>query len=144
MAGQVTSVDLPTTQSVGPGGGNGDAFVAKFDPSGALLYNTRLGGSDLDSPGGIAADHGGSTYVTGSTTSTNFPTRGAFQERLFPTGDQTGCVVCADAFVTKLDPSGGLDYSSYLGGEADDSGGTYLSVGSGIATDSSGNAYVTG
>lgn len=44
---------------------------------------------------------------------------------------------CADAFVTKLDPSGRLVYSTYLGGSGSDGGG-------GIAVDSSGNAYLAG
>src|SRR5205807_10510131 len=80
---------------------------------------------------GIAVDSSGNAYVTGDTFSTNFPTTaGAFQTAL--SGGY-------DAFVTKLNPTGSapLVYSTYLGG----SGGE---IGSGIAVDASGNAYVTG
>ena len=66
--------------------------------------------------------------MTGETYSTDFPTKNAFQ-RTF--GGEW------DAFVTKLNPSGSLVYSTYLGGSG-------MDWGRGIAVDSSGNAYVTG
>ncbi len=83
-------------------------------------------------------DTAGSAYVTGYTSSTNFPTTtGAFQPAIGTTaaGVTTGM---GDAFVTKLNPAGsGLVYSTYLGGGSDDHG-------LGIAVDIGGNAYVTG
>ena len=110
---------------------NGDAFVTKLNPSGsALVYSTFMGGSGYDNGHDIAVDSAGSAYVTGWTSSTNFPTRNAMQ----PTsgGGQY------DAFVFKLNPAGsGLVYSTYLGGTSDD-------WGYGIALDSSGDAYVIG
>jgi hypothetical protein len=105
--------------------------VTKLNAAGsALVYSTYLGGSGLDWGNGIAVDSFGNAYVTGLTDSTNFPTVNAFQAK-FGGGDR-------DAFVTKLSFEGSaLVYSTYLGGSGSDSG-------SGIAVDSSGNAYVTG
>ena len=112
-------------------GGSYDAFVTKLNPAGtAAVYTTYIGGSSVNLGTGIAVDASGSAYVTGYTSSTNFPTTpGAYQ-----TSSQGG----VDAFVTKLTPAGtGMAYSSYLGGNSSDEG-------LGIALDSSGDAYVTG
>src|SRR5882724_7807822 len=96
-----------------------------IDPG--LLYSTYLGGGGDDYGNDIAVDGTGSAYVTGYTTSADFPTTpGAF--------DTTGSF---DALVTKLNASGGLVYSTYLGGGAYDSA-------SGVAVDGAGNAYLTG
>ncbi|MDQ6666060.1 MAG: SBBP repeat-containing protein, partial [Acidobacteriota bacterium] len=110
--------------------GGRDAFVTKLNAAGnTLLYSTYLGGSDYDSGNAIAVDASGSAYVTGDTSSINFPVIGAFQTS--KAGQQ-------DAFVAKLNPAGAaLSYSTYLGGSRDDRG-------AGIAVDAGGNAYVTG
>src|SRR5262245_25257658 len=137
ITGFTTSVaDFPTMAAWQPAFGGlrtngffGDAFVTKFDPAGALIYSTYLGGSDEDAGYRIAVDSLGNAYVTGQTFSADFPTTsGAFQTAL------SGGV---DAFVTKLDPRGLPLYSTYLGG----SGGE---LGHGIAVDARGAAYVTG
>jgi Beta-propeller repeat/Abnormal spindle-like microcephaly-assoc'd, ASPM-SPD-2-Hydin len=96
-----------------------------------VVYSTYLGGSSGDDSGsGIAVDSSGNAYVTGSTNSMNFPTANPFQG-VFAGGP-------SDAFVAKLSSSGStLLYSSYLGGPERDAG-------TGIAVDSSGNAYLTG
>ncbi len=76
-------------------GGNRDAFVTKLTPAGnALVYSTYLGGSGDDGGHGIAVDAAGSAYVTGNTTSTNFPTQSPYQATF-----QGGS---CDAFVTKI------------------------------------------
>src|SRR5207302_2803498 len=109
----------------------------KLNPSGsALVYSTFLGGNGTESGRGIVVDSSGNTYVTGATTSTNFPTTADAFQPSFAAGT---CISgCTDAFVTKLDPTGStLVYSTYLGG-SDRDGGT------GIAVDALGNAYVTG
>lgn len=118
-----------------PYSGEGDAFVAKFNTSlagpGSLAYFTYLGGSLADAGQAIAVDSSGNAYVTGSTVSSDFPVAGAIFQPKFGGGN-------ADAFVTKLDPTGTtLIYSSFLGG-------TNTDVGYGIAVDSDGNAYVAG
>jgi len=107
-----------------------EAFVTKLNATGtALVYSTYLSGSGDDLAFGIAVDRDGNAYVTGRTTSPNFPTANAFQPAY--NGN-------FDAFVTKLDPQGsGLVYSTYLGAWSTD-------IGSGIAVDRNGNAYVTG
>jgi hypothetical protein len=121
-------------------------FVAKLSPDGStLVYSTYLDGTqpffDDDAVSGIAVDSSFSAYVTGYTTTTNFPTTtGAFQTVY---GASNGT-----AFVTKLSADGSsLVYSTYLGGNR---GENVLSRGGGdapggaIALDSSNDAYVTG
>src|SRR5438309_281207 len=137
VAGITDSANFPTTPGAfqttyGGGSINGDGFVAKLNPTGsALIYSTYLGGSGDDLGFGIAVDSAGNAYVTGLTDSANFPTTpGAFQTT-YGGGN-------ADAFVTKLNPTGSaLIYSTYLGGSGEEGG-------KGIAVDSAGNAYVTG
>jgi hypothetical protein len=134
VTGSTTSIDFPTAnpfQSANHGGlAAWDAYVAKLSAAGnALVYSTYLGGTNDDFGYGIAVDSSGSAYVTGWTTSTDFPTASPLQAA--NAGAQ-------DAFVSKLNAAGSaLVYSTYLGGNGDDRG-------SGIALDSSGNAYVTG
>jgi len=117
----------------------GDAFVAKYTPAGALAYVTYLGGSGDDCGDAITVDSSGNAYVTGFTTSTNFPTtQGAYQTKFGGLGSNGLSLDLGDAFVAKLNPAGtALVYSTYLGGSNDD-------VGTAIAVDSSGNAYVVG
>jgi len=98
-----------------------------IDPQ--LVYSTYLGGSGFDDGAGIAVDAAGSAYVTGRTSSVDFPTTpGAFDRSLGG----------GDAFVAKLAANGAsLVYSTYLGGGDPDSG-------LGITVDAAGSAYVTG
>jgi hypothetical protein len=139
VTGYTNSTDLPTVsaaQAVHGGGACGaspcfDAFAAKLDATGtAFVYSTYLGGSADDYGQGIAVDSAGNAIVTGFTASTDFPTAGAL-ESVHGGGTH-------DAFVTKLGPTGStLAYSTYLGGSGDD-------LGTRVAADSSGYAYVTG
>ena len=104
-----------------------------MNPAGsALVYSTYLGAVNISgiTVTGIAVDSSGNAYVTGVTSSSNFPTSaGAFQ---------TSLAGGWDAFVTKLNPTGSaLVYSTYLGGSSSDAS-------NGIGMDSSGNAYVAG
>jgi hypothetical protein len=136
VAGNTTSTDFPTTLGAFQPALRGfrAAFVTKLNPTGtALVYSTYLGGSGYDFGYGIAVDSSGDAYVTGSTSSTDFPTTpGAFQTTC------SGSCLNSDGFVTELNPAGSaLVYSTYLGGSASDEG-------SGIAVDASGSAYVTG
>src|SRR4029079_13846328 len=76
VVGDTSSSDFPTTPgSLGTGlGGTDDAFVTRLNPTGsAVIYATLLGGSTADTGTGIAVDASGNAYVTGTTTSTNFP-----------------------------------------------------------------------
>ena len=125
--GRTASTNFPTA-SAGFLAGASDAFVTKLNPSGtALVYSTYLGGSGHDGGEGIAVDSSGSTYITGSTGSSDFPVANPLQ----PSAPDS-------AFVSKFSPSGSaLVYSTYLGGSNGD-------FGTGIDVDSSGSAYVTG
>lgn len=110
--------------------GLGNAFVAKFNPNGGLIYNTFLGGSSEDVGFAITVDANGGTYIAGSTDSSNFPvTSNALQ------GQKRGRI---DSFITKLNAAGdAILYSTFVGGAGD-------SIANSIAVDASGNAYVVG
>ena len=100
-------------------------YLTKFSADGAsLVYSTYLGGGE---GAGIRVDSTGSAVVVGSTDASNFPTVGAFRSLLIGT----------DAFVTQFNASGGITFSSFLGGSSDDGA-------EGVALDASGNIYVTG
>jgi hypothetical protein len=139
IAGATTSDLFPIVNAVQPnfaGGSSwGDAFVVKLSPEGsALVYSTYLGGSGDENIAGVAVDSGGSAYVTGTTTSRDFPTANALQPQ-FGGGRY-------DAYIAKLNPEGtALVYSTYLGGTGDD--GTYNGAGA-VAVDDQGSAYIGG
>jgi len=140
LVGTTNSPDLPvgTTTGTAPAQtalrGPANAFVVEFSAAGSIVYSTYLGGTGTDYGGAIAVDSGGDAYVTGSTTSANFPMAGSpFQSTLKG---------ASNAFVAKIAPGtsvapGSLVYSTYLGGSGSD-------LGNGIAVDSSGAAFVTG
>jgi len=137
VTGETVSKDFPTVnpfQATNNATGLSTAFVAKLSSTGsALVYSTYLGGSGGEFGSGIAVDAAGNAYVTGTTSSTDFPTVAPIQ---------TNCDNCSneshDIFVAKLNPAGSaLVYSTYLGGSSDDEG-------EGIAVGAAGNAYVTG
>ncbi len=109
-------------------GGSQNAFVSGLDSTGAINFSTYLGGNGADTGKAIAVDSSGNRYITGSTTSTNFPVRTPYQVT------KKGGM---DAFVTKLSPAGAIVYSTYFGGTADD-------LANGIAVDSVGQATITG
>ena len=141
VIGSTDSPDFPTTAgafdrtpSFDPGSGPEDGFVALISPDGAgaadLVYSTFLGGDDSDGVDAIAV-HGGDAYVTGVTSSSDFPTTaGAY--------DTSGDGV--DAFVSRISPDGAgsddLVYSTLLGGNSTD-------YGTGIVVDE-GEVYLTG
>ena len=112
--------------------GDFDAFVAKVNAEGTGLdYCGYIGGAARDSGYGIAVDHSGCAYVTGYTNST---------ETTFPvvTGPELTQAGVYDGFVAKVNAEGtALDYCGYIGGSVYD-------IGTGIAVDGRGFAYVTG
>ncbi len=141
VTGATQNASFPTTAgafqttcgtSANCNGGLPDAFVSVFKPDGSgFVYSTFLGGGNTDQGLAIAVDAAGNAYVAGLTESnTDFPTKAPLQN-VFGGGIQ-------DAFVSKLNSTGtALVYSTYLGGNQDDSA-------TSIAVDDSGNAYVTG
>ena len=156
VTGSTGSSDYPTTagayQKSSHRGGCGEppiwdcdhVFVTKLNAHGsALIYSTYLDGTGGETPIGIAGDSSGNAYLTGVTSSPDFPTTlGAFR-RTPPSSCPAGSseFSCGDAFVAKIDPTktgkASLVYSTFLGGSGND-------WGDGIAVDSFGNAYVTG
>jgi uncharacterized protein (TIGR03437 family) len=99
-----------------------DVFVAKFDPTGKILFSTYVGGNERDFASGIAVDQGGNIYLSG----TIAPVAPAFVQST-PAGQ---------AFVMKLNPTGSaILYAHYINS---------LTTGSAIAVDSQGNAYLAG
>ena len=144
VTGQTSSTDFPTAPGTPPpfqssNKGNGDAFVTKLNSSGSssgsgLVYSTYIGGSRADVAYGIAVGAEGDAFITGSTTSSDFPVA----PTVAPTAFQTAYGGNGDAFITQLNSTGSaLEYSSYLGGRGAD-------VGQAVAVDSTGNAYITG
>ncbi len=131
VTGDTNAVDFPIAKPAQPRhGGSTDLFVTKLSADGSkILYSTYIGGSGDDVGYGIAVDSAGNAYITGDTSSTNFPVEKAFQKAL-------GGMF--DAFALKLSSDGSkLLYSTYIGGTQGDRGDA-------IAVDGSGNAYVTG
>jgi hypothetical protein len=131
ITGETWSTDFSTANPLyWKNSGESDVFITKVNPSGTELdYSTYYGGSGKDYGRSIAVDSSGNAYITGYTSSTNFPTTGPIQ------GSNAGP---PDAFVLKLNAAGSAsDYSTYLGGDGED-------FGYGIAVDKSGNAYVAG
>jgi uncharacterized protein (TIGR03437 family) len=153
LGGSTLSTDFPTLsayQSHFAGAANadvqpvitmGDGWVAKFNSTGRPIFSTYLGGSFDDAVMGLAIDSTGAVYVTGFTSSADFPvTANAAQSKFAGPATLTGQrgFLWGDAFVAKLSPSGqSLVYSTFLGGSDDDAG-------MAIAVDSAGNAYIGG
>ena len=130
ITGLTYSTNFPTLnpyQSTNQGGG--DVFVTKLSSTGnSLDFSTYLGGSGYEEGRDLTVDASGAVYVTGYTGSTDFPTLNPYQT------SQGG----ADVFVTKLSSAGNsIDYSTYLGGSADD-------FGNSLAVDSLGAVFVAG
>ncbi len=137
ITGRTESSNFPARNPLQPTlRGQRDAFVTRFSPDGAILFSTYLGGEppapgerDEEAGYGIALDALQNVYVTGFTSSPNFPL-------LNPIQGAFGGV--EDAFVTKLNSTGSaIIYSTFLGGRRADNG-------RGVAVDGFGNAYVTG
>ena len=155
VCGIAYSVDFPVSsgafQMTNKGGSNGvsNGFVTKLNATGtSLVYSTYLGGSGItgyagnaslgdtggDGCASVAIDASGDAFLTGTAYSTDFPLAGSsYQTMNHASGSRH-----PNAFAAKLNSQGtALDYSTYLGGSTGDGG-------SGIAVDSSGNAYIDG
>jgi hypothetical protein len=129
IAGDSLGGGFPLTFGTYSGGG-GDSVVCKLNAAGtALTYSMMVGGSGEDLARGIAIDSQNAAYVTGHTTSVNFPVVG---------GPDTTHNGEYDAFIYKVNPAGtALTFSGYIGGNDHD-------MGIGVAVDPGGNSYVTG
>ncbi|HEX4378848.1 MAG TPA: SBBP repeat-containing protein, partial [Candidatus Acidoferrum sp.] len=144
MTGTATSTNFPVTPGTAiqtAGQSTGLAFVSRINPllggTNSLIYSTLLGGTNANQGTGIAVDASFNAYITGQTTSTNFPvTTSAFQSVLKGTA--------GNAFVSRVDTTttNNLVYSTYLGGTATTSGSG--DIGTAIALGPSSNVFVTG
>ena len=137
VTGTTLSINFPTRNALQTDQTDLDGFVMKFNTNlggdASLVYSTYLGGTNTDEAKGITADEAGHAYVTGYTSSVNFPTRNQYQ---------AGTIVGnTNAFLTRLDTNlsgdASLIYSTHLGGNSVD-------IGRDIATDGLGNAYIAG
>ena len=136
MCGQTSSTD--SIASVGSyqstNGGLDDAFLAKFNGNGNLIWATYYGGSNEDRAYALTLDINGNIYITGTTLSSDsISTSGTYQSSYG--GNE-------DAFIAKFNNSGGLLWASYIGGRGQESG--YSITADSTGRDGSGNIYVTG
>ena len=110
------------------GGGSDDAFLAKINSSGALLWSTYYGGTDADKGYDVATNTAGDSYIVGRTLSSNAISSGGFQNSSGGNGD---------AFLAKFDAGGNRLCATYFGStDVDDC--------NGVATDAFGNIYLSG
>jgi hypothetical protein len=142
VGGDTTSADFPVTsgayQTTNSAGGK--AFVAEFNPTmpgnQSLVYSTFLGGTDGGEGeviNGLAVDNNGNAFVSGSTSSSDFPTTSGALQTVLKNSSW-------DAFLSKLNSTGtSLEYSTYFGGSCDNG-----DLGAGVAIDSIGNPYLDG
>jgi Beta-propeller repeat len=141
IVGFASSTDFPIIsgtayQTINRGGGG---FFTEIDPAGAnLVYSTYLSGTGVDRLQAIAVDAAGNAYITGATTSTDFPLVPA--TAIQTTNNAIGSPI-GTAFLSRINPSsvglGSLVYSTFLGGSKEDSG-------LGVAVNSSNTAFITG
>ncbi len=145
VAGTTASTNFPTANAVQSTLGgvlngppyNYDVFVTKFDSTGTtLIYSTYLGGASYDYGEALAVDEGGNAYVTGITNSNDFPTLNALP------GFSTRPPSAQSIFVSKLDSTGALVFSTYFGGHQSPPPSTNTDDAYGIAVDSSGVYFV--
>ncbi len=139
LTGSTNSDDYPVSatalkkllQAQGASNDPFDCFVTKLNAAGnSILYSTYLGGSRIEGCKAVAVDAQGSAYITGRTSSSNFPVTDEAIQRTARGG--------TDGFVTKLNAAGSaLVYSTLFGGIGNEDGFA-------IAVDAQNNAYVTG
>ncbi len=132
VAGGTNSVDFPIVNAYDPilNDNSADAFVTKIDSSGSvILYSTYLGGTDAEIVWDIDVSTSGQVYLTGFTSSPDFPLVNSYDESYNGSGD---------VFVSSLSSSGDeLIYSTYLGGSE-------YEEGDGIVVDGNGNVFISG
>lgn len=137
IAGHTTSVaNIATTGSFkNTISGNRDAFLAKFDEDGQMLWSTYYGGSDTDVFNSLAIDKYGFIYASGlSQSPDNIATANAFRKNI---GASQFSAKAIDAFVVKFDSTGKRIWATYYGGREEETGGY-------VACDTDANVYIAG
>lgn len=145
VGGETVAADFPVTMEPCTDADNdgrcdlrsADGFVAKIRPAGTgtsdLVFARYLAGDAEDTIQGLTLDSADRIYVTGSTTSRDFPVVNTIQAALPQRQDEAVLVLHRDAFITGFSADGSqLDFSSYLGGRADDQGTAIALDGSGV------------
>ncbi|MCA9949546.1 MAG: SBBP repeat-containing protein [Anaerolineales bacterium] len=133
ITGYTSSTDFPVTADAVDTTHNGsyDAFIGKLSANGAeLAFATYLGGSSDDHSWDVSIDGAGNSFITGQTSSSDFPVTADAFDTTQNGGD--------DAFVAKLNANGSeLAYATYFGGNSSD-------VGNALSIDEMGNAFIAG
>ena len=114
LIGQTQSSNLPVTDNAfqSEEGGNWDAFIAKFSPTGELNFSSYLGGTGYEHITAVNVDADNNIIVAGTTQSSGLPTTsGALHETLQGSGD---------GFIFKLAPNGTIIFGTYFGGSGED------------------------
>ncbi len=136
LTGATTSANFPVQNSgtffQGTIGGDTDVFILKFDNSGNRLWATYYGGSDSEEANSITCDPDGNVFITGYTSSLNFPVQNA---GTFFQGTSGGGF--NDVFILKFDNSGNRLWATYYGGSTGDRGHS-------VTCDPDGNLFITG
>jgi hypothetical protein len=132
VCGWTSSSDFPVRNALQDkySGGGMDGFVAKFNQYGKCIWSTYLGGGGTEDVLAICVDSGDNVFVTGYTSSRDFPVKQS-------EAPYHGGTDFYDAFVAAIDPNGLLLWSTFLGGKFGDSG-------LDISSDSKGNIIVSG
>ncbi len=130
VTGYTWSDDFPTVNGAYTvfGGGDGDAYVAKYNSNGVLEWSTYLGGDDKDQGWDIATDKDGNIYAAGWTESKEFPIKEAWDDTF------EGYM---EAYVIRFNSNGTIEWATFLGGD-------YQDWGFAVATDGEGNVFLTG
>ncbi len=130
ISGYTLSTNFPTLNPFQASfGGIEDTFLTKVNADGsALIFSTYMGGSSSENGFAITLDSNLNIYITGTTDSTDFPTKNPFQNSSKGGGE---------IFISEFSPLGGLIYSTYIGG-------TGYDVSKGIRVDSNNNIYISG
>ena|GEM_PF-465209 len=116
ISGQTASYNfpLPATAFSRNRQGFSDAYILKLNPDGTLAWATLLGGAGDENGTGILVDSSFNTYLTGYTSSPNFPTTPNAAQRTYGGG-------ASDSFALKIDPAGQvLIFSTYVGGRGEE------------------------
>jgi len=115
----------------------GDGFITEIDPTGAqFLFSSYIGGAADDRVLGVGLDSSGNVYLVGHTLSKDFPTAGQSSQNGYG-GDAEGFFPTGDAFLTEVDTTHKLAFSTYFGGSSGD-------WASGVAVDGTGGVIVAG
>ena len=123
VTGETLSDGFPVRSALQPvRRGARDNFVTKLSPDGALVYSTYLGGVHDDQALSIAADRAGSVYVTGATSSSDYPLVDPLQTGCAPNPPEL-ILRRPDAFVTRISAGGSaILFSTCLGGNGGEGG----------------------